>query len=176
MSTAVLTNRLELDSVADTALKVAVRIWFVVAVTGQLVFAFAVASFYGLTALRGNYHGWSRFISRGHVPGDTMGNFAVAMHVTSAVVVMLAGALQLIPQVRNRFPVFHRWNGRIYMLTVCALGLAGIYMTWIRGTIGDLAQRLGGSLNALLIWLCAAMALREALGRDVKPQRRGALP
>ena len=53
MSTAVITNRLELDSVAATALKAAARFWFVVTVLGQLVFAFAVASFYGLTALRG---------------------------------------------------------------------------------------------------------------------------
>src|SRR5258706_3128734 len=175
MSTAVLTNHLELDSVADTALKVAARIWFVVAVIGQLVFAFAVASFYGLTALRGDYNGWSRFISHGLIRGDHMGNFAVAMHVAWAFIVMLAGAAQLIPKVRNRFPVFHRWNGRIYMLTACALGLAGLYMTWIRGSIGDLSQRLGGSLNAVLIWLCAAMALRYALGRDFKPHGRWAL-
>ena len=175
MSTAVLTNRLELDSIAGTALKVAVRFWFVVVVIGQLIFAFAVASFYGLTALRGDYHGWSKFISHGLIRGDHLGNFAVAMHVTSAVIFMLAGASQLIPQVRNRFPAFHRWNGRIYMLTACALGIAGLYMTWIRGSIGDLSQRIGGSLGALLIWLCAAMALRYALARDFKTHRRWAL-
>jgi tetratricopeptide (TPR) repeat protein len=175
MSTAVLTNRLELSSVADTALKAAARFWFVVTVIGQLVFAFAVASFYGLTALRGDYHGWSKFISQGHVSGDTMGNFAVAMHVTSAVVVMLAGALQLIPQVRNRFPVFHRWNGRVYMLAAVAIGAAGLYMTWIRGTVGDLPQHIGATLNAVLIWLCAAMALRYAMARDFKTHRRWAL-
>jgi tetratricopeptide (TPR) repeat protein len=175
MSTAVMTNRLELASFADTALKAATRFWFVVAVVGQLVFAFAVASFYGLTALRGDYHGWSKFITHGYIPGDRMGNFAIAMHVTSAVVVMLAGATQLIPQVRNRFPAFHRWNGRIYMVTACALGMAGLYMTWIRGSIGDLSQRIGGSLGAVLIWLCAAMALRYAMARDFKTHRRWAL-
>jgi uncharacterized membrane protein len=175
MSTAVMTNRLELTSVADTALKVTARFWFVVAVIGQLVFAFAVASFYGLTAVRGDFHGWSKFISRGHVAGDTMGNFAVAMHVTSAAVIMLAGALQLIPQIRSRFPAFHRWNGRIYMLTAVALSTAGLYMTWIRGSVGDLSQHIGGSLGAVLIWLCAAMALRYALARDFKTHRRWAL-
>src|SRR5260370_25234821 len=51
MSTAVMTNRLELNSVAETALKAAARFWFAVAVIGQLVFAFAVASFYCLTTL-----------------------------------------------------------------------------------------------------------------------------
>ncbi|HWY55120.1 MAG TPA: DUF2306 domain-containing protein [Terriglobales bacterium] len=175
MSTAVMTNRLELSSVADAALKAAARFWFVVAVIGQLVFAFAVASFYGLTALRGDLHGWSKFISHGYIPGDRMGNLAIVMHVSSAVIVMLAGAAQLVPQVRNRFPVFHRWNGRIYMLTACALGMAGFYMTWFRGSVGDLSQHIGGSLGAVVIWLCAAMALRYAIARDFKTHRRWAL-
>jgi uncharacterized membrane protein len=174
ISTAVLTNRLELNS-ADGALRAAARFWFVVAVIGQLIFAFAVASFYGLTGLRGDFHGWSKFITHGYVPGDTVGNFAVIMHVASAVVVMLAGALQLVPGVRNRFPAFHRWNGRIYMLTAVALSMAGLYMTWIRGSVGDISQHLGGSLGAVLIWLCAAMALRYALARDFKTHRRWAL-
>jgi len=175
MSTAVLTNRLELSSVADSALKAAARFWFGVTVIGQLMFAFAVASFFGVTALRGDFHGWSRFISRGYVSGDTMGNFAVVLHVGSAVVIMLAGAVQLIPGIRNRFPVFHRWNGRIYMLMAVSLSIAGLYMTWIRGSVGDIFQHLGSSLNAVLIMLCAALALRYALARDFKTHRRWAL-
>jgi uncharacterized membrane protein len=175
MSAIGLTNRLDLDSVAATALKAAARFWFVVAVMGQWVFAFAVASFYGLTALRGDYHGWGKFITHGRVSGDTAGNFAVGMHIASAVVVMLAGALQLIPQVRKRFPTFHRWNGRIYMLAAVGISMAGLYMTWIRGSIGDLSQNLGSTLNAVVIWLCAGMALRYAIARDFRTHRRWAL-
>jgi tetratricopeptide (TPR) repeat protein len=178
MSTAVLTNnvvtkRWDLGSVADTALKTSARFCFVVTVVGQLFFAFAVASFYGLTALRGDYHGWR--ITNGYIPDVTKGNFAVAAHLVSAVIVMLAGAVQLVPQVRNRFPVFHRWNGRIYMLTAVSLSLAGLYIQWIRGSVGDLPQHLGSAGNAILIWLCAAMALRYALARDFKTHRRWAL-
>jgi len=174
MSTAVLTtSRLELSSVADTALKAATRFWFGVTVIGQFLFAFAVASFYGLTALRGDYHGWR--ITNGYVPGLTRGNFAVATHLVSAAVVMFAGAIQLVPGVRNRFPVFHRWNGRIYMLTAVALSMAGLYMQWFRGSVGDLPQHLGSLLNAVLIWSCAAIALRYAMARDFRTHRRWAL-
>ena len=168
-----MTNRLEMSSLADTALKAAARFWFGVTVVGQLVFAFTVASFYALTALRGDYHKWT--FTNGYVPGLSMGNTAVVMHVASAVIIMLAGAVQLVPQVRNRFPVFHRWNGRIYMLTAVALSVAGLYMTWIRGSVGDLSVHLGSTLNAVLIWLCGAMALRYALARDFKTHRRWAL-
>ena len=173
MSTATMTNRLELSSVAETTLKAAARFWFAVTVFGQVVFGFTVASFYALTALRGDYHKWN--FTNGYVPGFSMGNTAVVMHVASAAFVMLAGAVQLVPQVRNRFPVFHRWNGRIYMLTAVTLSMAGLYMTWIRGSVGDLSVHLGSTLNAVLIWLCGGMALRYALARDFKTHRRWAL-
>ena len=176
MSTAVWTTEgLNLDSAADKALKASAGFWFVVTVIGQLLFAFAVASFYGMAAVRGDHRAWSKFITHGYVTGDWVGNLAVAVHLGSAVVIMLAGAVQLVPQVRGRFPVFHRWNGRIYMLTAATTGIAGIYMTWFRGSVGDLSQHIGGSLSAAIIWLCAAMALRYALARDFKTHRRWAL-
>ena len=175
MSTVVLNNRLDLDAFAVTALRAAARFWFGVAVLGQLLFAFAIASFYGLTALRGDYHRWDKFITHGLVAGDRMGNLAIGVHLLSAVVVILAGALQLVPQVRSRFPVFHRWNGRAYMLTAVALSVAGMYMLFFRGSIGDGAQKAGSTLNALLIWLCVGMALRYAVIRDFRTHRRWAL-
>jgi hypothetical protein len=177
MSTAVLSGtRLELNSIADTALKAATRFWFAVMVIGQSIFAFAVASFYGLAALRGNSpRAWSRSITHGYVPGDTLGNLAVATHLFAAAVIIVAGGLQLTPRIRNRFPLFHRWTGRFYVVTAFAISIAGLYMTWIRGSVGDLSQHLGSSLMAVLIVLCAAMALRYALARDFKTHRVWAL-
>jgi uncharacterized membrane protein len=175
MSTTVWTNRLELNSVADTALKIAVRFWFVAIVIGQLVFAFAVASFYGLTAARGDWQAWSKFMPHGYVPGQTMGNGVAAMHVFSAAIIILAGTLQLIPKIRNRLPVFHRWLGRIYVVTAFTLSGAGLYLLWMRGSVGDVWQHLGSTLNAVLIMVCAVMALRYALARDFRTHRRWAL-
>ena len=160
---------------ADRALKAAAGFWFVVVVLGQLVFAFTVASFYGLTAARGNWQQWNKSMVHGYSPDHPMGNLVVAIHLTSAVIILLSGAIQLVPQVRRRAPLFHRWNGRIYMVTAFTISLAGLYMTWVRGTVGDLSQHIGQSLDAVLIMLCAVMALRYALARDFKTHRRWAL-
>jgi Predicted membrane protein (DUF2306) len=160
---------------ADRALKAAAGFWFVVAVLGQLVFAFAVASFYGLSAARGNWQQWNKSMTHGYTPGHPMKNLVVAIHLGSAAIILLSGAIQLIPTIRHRFPSFHRWNGRIYFVTAFALSLAGLYMMWFRGTVGDLPQHLGQSLDAILIMLCSAMALRYALARDFKTHRRWAL-
>jgi tetratricopeptide (TPR) repeat protein len=61
------------------------------------------------------------------------------------------------------------------VLTAFTLSCAGLFMVWIRGSIGDLSQHLGSTLNALLIMLCAVMALRYAMRREFKTHRRWAL-
>jgi len=176
MSTVALSSKLELNSFAGKALKAAVGFWFAVMVAGQIAFAFTVASYYGLAAVRGNTAlAWSKHFTHGYVPGDTMGNSAVALHLVSAVIVILAGMFQLMPQVRERFPRFHRWNGRLYVVTAFTVSLAGLYMTWVRGSVGDLSQHLGSSLMAVLIMACATMALRYAMARDFRTHRRWAL-
>ena len=176
MSTAVITNRLELTSFADRSLKFATRVWFVVAVLGQLVFAFTVASFYGLTALRGNLQAWNAQLANGYAAGQTMGNAALVGHIIFATVISVAGAFQLIPGVRNRFPVFHRWNGRLFLLAAFIQGVTGLYLTLSgRKLVGDLSQQIAVRLSAVLILLSAAMALRYALIRDFPTHRRWAL-
>src|SRR5271156_2883402 len=169
-------KRYSQQNYASSTLKAAVRFWFGVTVVGQLIFAFEVASFYGMAALRGtSRQAWSKHFTHGYVPGDTMGNLAIAIHLISAVIVILAGMLQLVPQIRNRFPVFHRWNGRLYIVTAFTISIAGLYMTWIRGSVGDLPQHLGSTLMGVLIMICAVMALRYAMARDFKTHRRWAL-
>jgi hypothetical protein len=176
MSTAVLTTRLGLNSVADTALKAAAGFWFVVAVTGQWIFVFYIASFYGVSAARGNIEVWNKTLAHGWVAGNPIGNTALTAHLLFAVLITLSGALQLIPQIRARFPVFHRWNGRMYVLVAFTMGISGLYLLLSgRNVVGDVSQHVAIGINALLILVCAAMAWRYAVARDFKTHRRWAL-
>lgn len=175
MSTVVLTAGANLSAIANKALGAAARLWFTVAVIGQLMLAGYVAWFYGSTALQGRVEAWNRVLSRGYVRGDAAGNLAIALHLLAAVVLIVAGAIQLMPPVRERFPVFHRWTGRVYLLTALMAALSGLYLTWIRGTRGDVFQHAGGSLNAVLIILCVVLALRSALTRQFVAHRRWVL-
>jgi len=176
MSTAVWTTRLELGSIADKSLRAAARFWFVVALAGQFAFAISVAVFYGLTALRGNIQAWNRILARGFETGATMSNTALVGHILFATVISIAGALQLIPGIRNRFPAFHRWNGRLFVLAAFTQAITGIYLTvWVRKLLGDTTQHVVSVLGALLIIFCAVMALRFAMQRDFTTHRRWAL-
>jgi tetratricopeptide (TPR) repeat protein len=175
MSTSLAVPSLRLDGFALKALKASAGFWFVVALIGQLMFAFTVAAFYGGAAGRGDFEAWNRRMTHGYVAGDHVGNVATAIHLLAAAIIMVSGALQLIPLVRARAPAFHRWNGRVYFVTAFSVSLAGLYMMWVRGTVGDLSQHIGTSLLAVLIMLFAVMALRHALARDFVTHRRWAL-
>jgi len=176
MSTAVWTTRLELSSVADKSLRAAARFWFVVTLIGQFAFAFSVAAFYGLTAMRGDFQAWNKVLAHGYEAGATMGNAALAGHILLAIMINIAGALQLIPGVRNRFPAFHRWNGRMFVLAAFTQAITGLYLTLSgRRVVGDATQHTISVLGALLIMFCAGLALRYAMARDFTTHRRWAL-
>jgi hypothetical protein len=118
---------------------------------------------------------WNRVLHVGYVPGDTLGNLVLVSHLMFAVVVTVGGALQLLPQIRRLWPRFHRWNGRVYLLSTAIASIGGLIMVWTRKTGGDLSQDLAISINALLILGFAGMALRHALARQFDVHRRWAL-
>jgi hypothetical protein len=175
MNAHVLTTQHRSTSSAQTALKVTAQFWFVVAFVGQLLFAYYVLAYYGGAAVEGNWAKWNGVFKHGYVAGDAMGNIAVGVHLFLAFVVTVCGPLQLIPQIRTYAPVFHRWNGRIYLTTAVVTSVAGLFMFFNRDMVGGTIQHVGIALNAVLVIIFAAMALRYALARDFVTHRRWAL-
>lgn len=161
---------------ADTALKAAARFWFLVAVLGQWIFAFYITAFYGGAAVRGDWLAWNKVLPHGYEAGETLGNAALAAHLLLAAVITVGGPLQLVPQIRARFPVLHRVIGWTYLLTAFTMSATGLYLGFSgRTVVGDASQHVALSINAVLIMLCAAMALRYAIARNIKTHRRWAL-
>ncbi len=155
-------------------LNAAARFWFLVATLGQWLFVVYIVVFYGLAVVTGDLARWGKFLTHGLMPGDTVGNFALATHLAMAAIITACGPLQLIPQLRARFPRVHRWTGRVYLVTALAASTSALYLLWIRNerVAGDLVQHLGISVDAVLIGVCAALALRYALQRRFDLHRR----
>ncbi|WP_282162807.1 DUF2306 domain-containing protein [Ulvibacterium marinum] len=160
---------------SNKALSSAAAIWFVTAVLGQWIFAFYVAAFYGGAAINGDFMKWNRVLPHGYIEGDTIGNTAVAIHLLFAIVIMLGGPIQFVPQIRNRFPAFHRWNGKLYLVTAFIASFSGIYMVLTKGTITGITGDISVSFNGLLIMLFALLAWRMAVVRKFKAHERWVL-
>jgi hypothetical protein len=160
---------------AHKALQATGVLWFLVAVAGQIAFAAHVFLFYGGRAMDGNVEVMNKRLINGIIEGDPFGNLVLVLHLAFAFIITVGGPLQLTPQIRNRFPTFHHWNGRVYLLAALIMALGGLWMVWTRGVLGGFANHVGISINALFILVFAAIAVRHAIARDIDTHRRWAL-
>lgn len=160
---------------ASNALARAGQTWFIVAATGQLIFAWYMAALYGMSALRGDWATWNKVMPRGWNEGDTVGNVAIIVHLLLALIVTLAGLAQLVPAIRRAAPQVHRWTGRVYIASAFGIAFGSMYLMWVRGAVGDFSQHVGSTLNAILLVVFAVIALRHARSRNLALHRQWAL-
>ena len=157
------------------ALGFAAAAWCAVAVAGQLMFAAYVLRVYGRALIAGRPELWNKTMPHAWLPGDLVGNTAAAGHLLLAVVVMLLGALQLVPALRRRAPSVHRWSGRVFVVAAMAMAVSGAYMLFVLPPIGDRGSQWPIGVNAVLILAFAGLAWRDALARRFDQHRRWAL-
>lgn len=113
---------------------------------------------------------------------DTIQNFAeglrpvpICVHWVGGSVVMLLGPAQLIPQVRNAWPAFHRWVGRVYTTAALITSLAGAVYIVLCGTVGGPAMDASFMLYGVMFGTCSAMAWREARAKRFARHRMWAV-
>jgi len=160
---------------ANQLLTKATKFLFMVAVIGQLLFVAHIVSYYGSSIFTGDYDHWNKLLENGLIEGDIIGNFALMVHLFLAAIITFGGPLQFIPKVRSRYPSFHRWNGRVYILTAILISLAGLYMILMRGVIGGKIMAMGNILNASLIIIFAILTWRTAIAKDFAAHKRWAM-
>jgi hypothetical protein len=149
--------------------------WFSVAVVGQWVFVYYIISFYVGSALTGNIDSWNNVLQGGIIQGDVIGNLFLISHLLMAIIITVGGPLQIIEKLRNKYRLFHRWNGRIYIATAFVASIGGLYLNFSRENVAGLKMVLGNGLNAAMIMLFAVLALQTALKRNFIAHRRWAI-
>ena len=100
---------------------------------------------------------------------DTNDNLAFRagfyVHITTSLLVLVAGLLQFLPVVARRGPTWHRRLGKFYVVGTLALAApSGLVLA--RYANGGLAAQVGFSLQCLVWWLCTWRAYRAARQRQ----------
>lgn len=149
----------------DSALKKCISLWFLVALTGQWFFVVYIGFRWGIPLITGNYESINNSNGiDGFVPGDTSGNGMLYIHVIAAAVLSFGGMLQLIPSLRQKYPVLHKINGRLFFTLGILGALTGLYLTWLRGSrlsdIGSLGVTLNGFLIPVFIYYAWSFAIK----------------
>ncbi|EZH73354.1 hypothetical protein ATO12_20350 [Aquimarina atlantica] len=145
-------------------IKKAISVWFLTTLLGQWVFIIYLLFYYIFPAIQKGLVAWSgNQLVTGYVANDSVGNYAVATHIFISVLILGFGPLQLVPKIRNQFPIFHRWAGRIYLFAVVITSLAGLYMVWVRGNPqAGLIEHIGTTLGGVLIIIFSILTYHYA--------------
>lgn len=159
------------SSIEQKILSGVVTFSFIISVLGQWIFAAYVILFYGNASLTGHIENWNIVLPNGYVRGDGLGNLVVGIHLLFAAIIIISGPIQIIPAVRKYVPVFHRWSGRLYIVIALLMSLSGLYMVWVRGSVGGITQHISISINAVLIMISAIYAIKYAMLRNFKSHR-----
>ena len=86
------------------------------------------------------------------------------MHVVAAPLALATGSLQFFSNIRQKRPVLHRWNGRIYGLAVLFGGIAGLIMA-VDATDRPMAAAGFGILAVIWLWFTASGVLHARAKR-----------
>jgi uncharacterized membrane protein len=172
------THKRGTKKLANQSLKYTTVFWFVTTLIGQWFFFYYIMAFYGFSVINDNMQIWNRWEPLGSTPyhaGDFSGNLAFAAHAIGAGIVAFGGALQLIPNIRNSFPKFHKINGYVYLTTVFCLAVSGFYLVWIRDPDPIDLSGIGTTINGFFILCFAYVTVRLAIKRDIASHRKWAL-
>ncbi len=149
---------------------------FVVVLAGQWLFALYIAARYGSPLVSGDLQAINQGNHiGGYRPADTTYNFIYLGHILPVILLGLGGILQFVPQIRQRWPRLHRYNGRLFFTLAVSGAISGLYLTWGAGNrLSDLGA-LGITVNGLLIPLAICLAWRYAIARDIRAHKRWAV-
>lgn len=140
-----------------------------------LTFGLYILLFYGLSWLAGELTLWNSGVLQTYAPDSPAANNAMAVHFLGGGILLVLGNIQLLPVVRQRFPVFHRWTGRLYASMAVLAALGGLLHIAIDGTIGGVLMNIGFSLYGLLMLVAAVETVRHARARRLATHRLWAL-
>lgn len=104
------------------------------------------------------------------VTDNAFANPWLAVHAATAATALLIGSFQFLPRLRARWPVHHRWAGRIYVFSCLLGGISGQFLAW-GTTAGPVATAGFGLVSVAWLWT-TTRAFQLALQRDFVRHRQ----
>ena len=92
-----------------------------------IIFGSYIAIVYISTILHNQLNEWEIATPRLYHPNRPDSYIAMSIHLFGAAYLMLLGTLQYMPYIRQRYITFHKYNGRLSLLSIIFASIGGIY-------------------------------------------------
>lgn len=95
----------------------------------------------------------------------------IVLHIVAGILFNLLGPLQFAPSFRRRWSGWHRWSGRLLILSGLLVGLSGLWMNHFYPAYGGSLKYTGIFVNSLGLMASLGIALRAILAGNVQQHR-----
>ena len=139
------------------------------------LFGLYILAFYASSLYTGNLERWNNLLEGLYEKGSGTATAGIGLHFAAGAIILMLGSIQLIGAIRERNPLFHRWVGRLYVLSSLLAAIGGLMFIVVKGTIGGLVMNIGFSLYGLLMLIAATETYRHAAAGRINKHRAWAL-
>lgn len=135
--------------------------------TSAALFGLYILAFYAAALYEGNMERWNQVLPRLYESGTRTATSGIGLHFAAGGIILILGSIQLLDNVRVRFPALHRWLGRLYVLSCLLAAIGGLLFIAIKGTIGGPVMNIGFALYGILMFVSAIQTYRYAVARQI---------
>lgn len=96
----------------------------------------------------------------------------IVLHIAAGIIFNLMCPFQFVPSFRQRFPMWHRWSGRLLILSGVLVGLTGLWMNHFFPAYGGFLKYSGIVVNSIGILVALGLSLRQIRARDIPSHRK----
>jgi hypothetical protein len=93
------------------------------------------------------------------------------IHIIPGVLFMVLGPLQFNATLRARHMQWHRWSGRVYLISSLIIGVSALVMSLAMPSIGGVTQAVATTLFALIFLFALGKAYWSVLHRKIAQHR-----
>jgi hypothetical protein len=97
-----------------------------------------------------------------YVPEYPIASFAICFHLIGAAFMALTGSFQLVKYIRKTHPAFHRWVGRVYIVSSLIASIGGLVFICNKGDYGGRPADYAFATYGLIFLLSGIMAFYHA--------------
>ncbi len=140
-----------------------------------LIFGLYILVVYAYSLFSGEMMNWNDLLPGLYDGSNRTSTVGIGLHFLGGGLLLIFGCIQLLEQVRNRYPLIHRVIGRIYVIASLVTALGGFAFILFKGTIGGWIMDVGFGLYGLLMLVAAWETIRRARKGQFELHRAWAL-
>jgi uncharacterized membrane protein len=97
---------------------------------------------------------------------------ALLVHILPGLMFMILGPMQFMSRLRKKHPVFHRWNGRVYLIAAYTVGISALILPFLFQPIGGMVEATASFLFGLYFLIALTMAWLQILQQNIVEHRK----